>query len=354
MTSERTRRLRLLIALGAVLAGGWLAAHAALEGAARLAESRLGAWLWGGQEYRQILTPGRFADRGAPRLYVCGASVVREAFPPDVLERELPGWEVQNLGTSIGTLQDARVLLEYLAAAYGPEALPDALAVGFTPRMAVSLGVEESPVLGTIDRYGPRFDVRREGAEPELVASGPVEALRERLAFLAERGTRYANGLRALALAGRTLARGGSLDALQLPPRLTLSDYDHLPPVPVEERRERLTRRDGYWHRMHGFDFASRADAIRRDVRRLRALAIEHGIDLFAVLMPETSWNRAGYTPGVYETYRAILAEELADVPLLDLRSFLEDELFHDHCHASRAGARRLSRRLAELVAAPR
>ena len=93
------------------------------------------------------------------------------------------------------------------------------------------------------------------------------------------------------------------------------------------------------------------AERIRADFARLRALADRHGVRLFVVNLPEGSWTlKLHRRERFYADYFAVVQEALGEVPFVNLRRYLEDDEFYDWSHPTRAGAERLTDRLAVFL----
>lgn len=347
MPSELTRPRLLTLAAGFA---SLVLAHGALEAAALRAEAR-GASLWRGEEYLDVLTRSVWGDAAdGTRLLACGPSEAREAFRTELLEERLPGVRARSGALSWGTLADHQAMLDHVERTFGPEALPEVVVVGLTPRFVSNRGLELSPLVRAIDRWSPCCAAAVAGSSVALAPKSALAGLVARASFRLRQGPRYAAGLLALA---RELARAALPDA-----DLALLD-ERLEPYRFarrEPRGEWLVRRfveepRGLWLDVQAWDPRAEEDRVRADVGRLARTCAERGIELFAVNLPVRPAARPFYDPALLAEYVEVVRAALGEVPLLDLQDLLADEEFFDSVHTTRAGAERTTEAVAAWLA---
>jgi hypothetical protein len=329
-------------------------AYALLEGTARLAERYLGAYLWKEQDYLRLFSPANHVGRGAGRLLIYGPSEAREGLLPEELEKRLPGLKPYQNAQSIGTLEDGLVVLNYLEAAYGPSAIPDALLLGISTRFIASIRLEPSPLLRGIESYSPHFRVDESQHPPGLVPRSTLDSLRARLAILRLQPDRYRRGL--FAFASRT--------AIALEPRLLAYRRLQEPILPAKYQvgkmmdtdrlRKWLVEPGNFWEAVHKWDPDRDRERVTRDLGLLLDFTSSHNIALYVVNLPELSWNRALYAPGRYEAYLKVVRGAIGNTPFLDLRMFLTDEEFFDDAHPTWPGGIRVSEKVAAFIGSAR
>lgn len=280
---------------------------------------------------------------------LCGPSEVREAFLDEPLSAAL-GLDVHQDACSMGTLHDVLLQLEYLHAAYGAQALPERLVVGFSARMVANLQASDRPLQDAIDRYSPCYAVERGGDRPRLRAKGAFAGMASWLALWAHRGRRYTAALKTLRRELVVWLQPERRHDYGLRIGTLPSKFHHMRPRSEAEKLAVVDEVDGLWREV----FAWRPDpeALLAEVGALREFAAQHGVRLYAVNMPEYSVVRSRYQEGVYRRYLELLAAALGTTPFLDLRTELDDSEFFDTCHPTLAGARKLSDRLAAWLRA--
>lgn len=342
----RSRARYVLASAGCALAL-YGAVNAGLERAARHVELHERATMWWWEEWLQLFIPTNYEERGAGRLFLCGASGVREGVLIDRLEERLPGWEVSMEAFSLSTVETAVLHLEYIEAAYGADALPDAILFGVSPRTVHDDPPPDFvPFVPAIDRYCPSFRVDTSGERPVLEPKGTWDSLASRYRFLVHQQGRYETAAWVLLWRPLVGALFPSLRERGLRNlKLKVPKWHHLSPLD-KSRYPEIAR--GQWLPWKPREAAER---IRADFARLRALADRHGVRLFVVNLPEGSWTlKLHRRERFYADYFAVVQEALGEVPFVNLRRYLEDDEFYDWSHPTRAGAERLTDRLAVFL----
>lgn len=340
-------RLAVVACVGALL----VSVHLVLEGAARFAERRLGAFLWKQQDYLRLFSAENYVGKGAGRLLIYGPSESREGLLPEEIERAVPGFKPYQHSQSIGTLEDGLLVLEYIERAYGRSAIPDALLLGITTRFIGDIRVQPSPLQQGINLYSPHFRVEGDGHPPALVDRSRFELVGARFALLGLQPDRYRRGI--LAIAGRA--------ATQVVPTLSAQRWTWEPAVPAKylmgkwnteaATKKWLTTPGNFWDKVHAWDPERDRERVTHELRLLLDYTARHHVQLYVVNMPELSWNRDLYLPGRYESYLSLVKEALGTTPFLDLRTFLANADFWDDAHPVWPAGIRVSRRVGEFIA---
>jgi hypothetical protein len=345
--SERTRALFATLAACAL---AWLVAAVALEATARFVEERLGAYLWVEEEWMQWFTPGRYAPSPEPAVLVLGPSEAREAFWPEPFRARL-GARLLNESLSMSSFEDGVTQLELIEASYGRGTLGRWLVVAVTPRFLLGFTPGERPLPIALARYHPELAID-ESVEPQrLVPKSPLGGIVARVRFVGHAGKRYRRALRTLALAARD-GRGGDWEGLLRANFLVSSRYHAFPAHDKAEYYAWTAAGKGVYEQMRHMRAEPRRETILRDFARIREIAERNGARVLVVNLPEGGWLRRGfYDPGVYESYRAVLAEAAGELPLLDLREALPDDAFYDWNHPTYAASLQLSERVAAWIA---
>lgn len=347
-------RPRFALAAAATALAFAAATHAVLEPLASHVESVHGAYLWKDEEWLQLFTRDRYADRGAGRVLVYGPSETREALLTPRLEQALPGLECLQNAQSMGTIEDGLVLLDYIDREYGPGAVPSVVVLGVSTRFVANIRAQESFLLSSIDKYAPHFRVNRRTSPPRLEPKSAWESQLAWFRFRLRQQRRYQGTLKALLREALAAANSPLADSPWLLRALSPAKYHGLEPVPLAETRAWLADPKGFWSAVHAWDPDEHRERVLRDVRGWRDFCREHGTTLYVVNMPEVSWNRDLYPAGRYERFLAVLREALADTPFLDLRMLVPDEEFYDSCHPTIEGCARVSDAVAAFVARDR
>lgn len=354
--SSDPRHARHTLALIGLALLCWAGSHLLMERAARFVEMRSGEFLWWQEEFLQLLTPTNYIGRGAGRLMLYGPSEAREGLMPEAFDEVLaPDLRAYQNSQTVAIMDDGLVLLDYIAQAYGEDAVPDGLVFGITTRVMANIRFWEdrSPIYWSIDHYSPWFKTDRESDPPRLAPKSTWESLYARLDFLTRQQRRYTLALVGL---GRMAIRRVDPELAEDPDvwyMLTAHKFHHLPRH--EGGGEKWLENPGnpYGQLFH-WNPEAYASTMRDRLQQLRRFADEHGMEVFVVNLPENVTVRRKYDPGVYEAYLRIVREGLGDTPFLDLRDFLDRGEFYDHCHPTRSGSRRMSRRIAEFIAEQR
>jgi hypothetical protein len=337
------------VAVLAVAVASVLAAHVGFEAAARWAELRLGAYLWKNQDQLRALAAHLHVDRGHDRLSIFGPSEAREGLLPDVIGPALPGIRAYQNAQSMGTFDDALLMLDYIARAHGPTAVPRRLLLGVTPRFVANLRTTPSPVVDSVRTYSPFFDVDAAQNPPSLVPRPFGRGLVARWRLLGLQPDRYRRGLVALALAA---AHPFAPDiATRYSRRWLRPSNDFRGRWASDEATERwLLADDGFWRLVHAWDPADDRARVTDEFHRLIDYANRYGVRVYVVNLPELSMVRARYRPGRYDAYLATVREAIGETPFLDLRTFLRDDEIWDDAHPTLDGAVRLSTEVAAFI----
>jgi hypothetical protein len=335
-----------------LLAGVFLVAtHLVLEGTARFAEGHLGAYLWKEQDYLRLLSPANHVNRGAGRLFIYGPSEAREGLLPEEIGRVVRDLRPYQNAQSIGTLEDGLVVLDYIEAAYGPTAIPDAILLGITTRFIGDIRSQPSPLFKGINRYSQHFKVDEGSHPPRLVQRSAIESWIARLSLLRLQPDRYRRGVFAVA----------SRLAVGAVPALGAYQKSWEPIMPAKYLEGKLSRESeikkwlaspkSFWAAVHDWEPERDRARVMREVGLLLNYTRRHGIKLYVVNMPELSWNRDLYKPGRYEAYLDMVHSAFGNTPFLDLRTFLSDDEFFDDAHPVWHAGIRLSRRVGDFIA---
>ena len=328
------QRVRPLVATFLCVALAFISAHALMERLSVWAERDQGAYLWWREEMMQLFTPTNHVGRGEGRILLTGPSEIREALLPDVMSETL-GRSVYQHALSLGTLDAVVLQLEYIERIYGPTAMPDVLVVGVTPRFASNVpALDAGPFRDYVGLYSPylRIDADR----VELVEKGWLQSLASRARRFAHQPKRYKGALRTLK---RELLGG---DDFKLRP----SKFHHRG-VLRKRRYFRMVEEEG----RIPWPLEKARPAIERGFARLTALCKRHDVELVIIAMPEGTWARSDlhYPPGYYGRFLSLIRRE-SGVDVLNLRAFLRDGEFHDWCHPTLPGARRVTARVSEYI----
>lgn len=323
-----------VIAVFILIAVSFFCSHALMERLAVWAERDQGAYLWWREEMMQLFTPTNHVDRGEGRILLTGPSEIREALLPDVMSETL-GSSVYQHALSLGTLDAVVLQLEYIERLYGPTAMPDMVVVGVTPRFVSNVpALDEGPFRDYVGRFSPwlRIDAQR----VELVEKGWLQSLASRSRLYAHQPKRYKGALRTL---NRELFGG---DDLKLRP----SKFHHKGILP-KEKYFRVVEEEG----RIPWKLEEAMPAVERGFARIVALCERHDVNLVVLAMPEGTWARSDlhYPPGYYKRFLR-LVRRVSGVKVLNLRSFLRDGEFHDWCHPTLSGARRVTTRVCEHI----
>ena len=361
--ADRARALRHVLLAGACALAAFVVAHAGLHSLA-LHFERGGASLWWQEQHLRLFMRSNYAAGERPRLLFTGSSEAREGFDGETFAARFAAWKTDQHPWIWSTLTELALCLEYLERAYGDDALPEAMVVGITPRYVADLREWPSPFFSSINRYSPRFRVEFDDADsqagPRLVEREGREAMRARINYFKHQGNRYRGAWKGALRGGLVAIAPEWGESAWLRTRLVTQSFHQLEDWTPAVRRAVFLEPDAVDAR-----YASFANHLRNmrawnpddDAERIRAafaalfdVTDRHGMRVFFVCLPEVSWNRDGFGAERDSTYLRILAESARDAPVLDLRDLLRDDEFHDHQHANRAGALRLSARVSDWL----
>lgn len=341
-----SKRIRLILGGAACVLAVYVVANVTMGSVARWVEVEQDGYLWWSEEWLQLFGAQNFEDRGQGRILLTGSSEVREGFLFDEFEAELVNFEVYNNAYSNHTLTTFLLVLEYLEMVYGPSALPEKIVLGVTPWFLLDdPTVEVSYLPRVIDRYSPFVTVDVESRPPRLVPKGRFDSMRSRYRWLKHQARRYRGAARGAMRAVVLALSPGLADRYWVRHQLVPSMYHHLPPIDQREQLEELRSVS-----RSSADSTGRAEVVRGEYQRLRALATRHDIDLYVVNMPQSTWMVDGYFAESYDHYKELLRSVVGDDPFLDLGRFLRDNQFYDMVHPNLEAARRISSRVAQFV----
>jgi hypothetical protein len=373
-----SRRLRLSLSVIGLVAAIYLVVTLSLQALARTAETTGRVYPYKREEWLLYLLPTLWPHGGKPLLLLTGASTTREDFLVEDFTSAFPEYRVFQGGFSLGTLGDVLAALEYVEREHGARALPAILVLGVSPRFLAEIPADR-PFAQGLARYSARYRVpARTAAEFGLEPKPALSGLIDHASFLLQKqGPRYQTAAAWLigTLAGtdfgirltqsapvRFILRAGRR-ARVLPPRaaeLGIRDYAlelvspyryHAEtPYTVQELMTALNNPNSWWQDVHRWEPAADAGVIRGRGAALLAFTRRHKIELYLVNLPEHRLSRLGYRPGPLERYHSLLRSTFGEVPLLDLRCFLDDTEFYDAEHAVLSGARRVTARVIGFV----
>ncbi len=338
----RSDRLKHVLAAAGCALVAWAGSVFALESVCRWAESHSNVYLWWWEEWLQLFTPANYVDRGEGRVFLCGASEMREGFLVDELDARLPDAEPYQEAFSYATLQSVRLRLEFIEAVHGATAMPDAVVLGFTPRLMLNHPpVADVPAVQAIADYSANVAVDTDASPPVFVEKGLVEGLVARFRLLTRQSGRYRAGALAglLYLTSAKHRESLGVDSRLRPPKwhkLKELDKTRYPAVAAEMKRT--------WRRKLP------VKDLRHDLRAIQDLCDRHGILLVGVDMPEASWMRSAYPEEFRRQYREEVRAALGDTPWLDLSELLTDYDFFDWAHPKRVGALKITEKVADFL----
>ena len=366
-------RLRLACSTLGVIAVTGLVVLEGLQALARTAESS-GAYPYQEEDWLRYLLPSLWPGDRQPLVLLTGPSTARENLLGEEFAAAFPGHRVFQGGISAGTLTDIMASLQYVERVHGPEALPEIMVLGVSPRFLAEVPADRPFAIG-LNQYsrwyrvpdGPRdgFGLVRKPvlrgllAEARFLTRKQPARYRTALAWLVTRaiGPEASERLWASPVAGGFVRSG--LGERFLPPRLRELGIH-------EFARERISPQkylgswhldapglerwvddpESFWGQVRRWDLAGDSLAVRRRALALIAFAEAHRIDTYVVNLPERSIGRVRHAPGFDARFRRYLTSVFEPLPVLDLRDFLADAEFRDVEHALPEGARRVTRQV--------
>jgi hypothetical protein len=324
----------------------YIGTNVAMERLARWVEVEQDGYLWWREEWMQLFGAENFVDRGRSRILLTGSSEVREGFLFDEFEAQLQGFDVYNNAYSSSTLESLLIVLQYIETAYGPAAMPQKIVLGVTPLFLLGEPpLEESYLPRVINTYSPFLRLVLGSQPARLIRRGPLASLVARYRYLTHQSRRYQGALRGLVRAGLLNVSPGLADRYWLRLRLVPSYYHDLPPRDQSEHLRALRR-----NLPSPPDPVAEAATVRAHWRMLKDFTRDHGIDLYVVNMPQSTFMLEDYYVKTYADYEQLLRSLTSDVHYLDLARFLRDDEFYDIIHPRLASARIISRRVAQFV----
>jgi len=321
--------------------------HALMESLARWAEVRQNEYLWGQEEYLQLFTPTNYTGRGRGRILICGPSEAREDLLTDVFDRRFPGLHTYQSAHGAATLHDVTLQLAYMERVYGPSAAPDILVLGVSPRFVANISLVAPPFIEGMNKYSPYYRVDDSVDPPRLAPKSVWESLVARARLLLHQQPRYRAALDG---AWRALRHPERMRDYSYRAGLTPAKYHFKKQWSAKMRQTRFLEPASHWPKTHSWDASAHRGEVIREMTQVRDYARRNGVRLYVVNMPEISWNRRLFDPERYQHYLGVLHEVFGD-QFLDLRTLLHDEEFQDLVHATLAGSRMVSERVAGFVA---
>jgi len=335
---------------------------AGLQSLAEAAERAGESYPWRDEDWLRYLLPDLFVGDGERRALIIGPSEAREDLLYERLDSAFPGVRHIQGAQSMGTLEDALLLLEYLEHAHGADALPDRIILGTTPRFVSSIRRgTRSPLAMAINRYSPEYRVVRSREGPRLVRKDQWDGIAARIRFAGKQPDRYraavcATLLRAFpqhdAADGAAPAGGGPIARLARGLDRCRSPYrwHGAPPLERDELEGWLKDPTSFWSATRRWNPDVDAKRIVPELRRLRAFAERHGITLHLVNLPEHPLFRNSFPPARYQGYLRLLQQGLGNVPCLNLHTALSASEFFDLGHATLPGAIRVTDLTIEFI----
>ncbi len=348
-STPRSKYLKGLAAVFAVLFAALLLSHAGLEVLARWAESKPGYYLWRSNDHLLLFSPARFHYAGKGHVMIFGASEAAEGFVDKTMERRLPGLTVENLAYDGAMFSDLLLQLRYLETAYGAAAMPSDIVVGLSVRYVANFKIHDTRLFNeAIDRYSTdRVAVTPSGTR--LVPKGRLDAGISWLRFRLHQTERYRFALKAAGIelaykvapewAKRRNLRG-SLGKAKYWSRVRGGD---------EENKTRLMG-IRHWQQSRVWKASDHRAMVENEMNAVLDFAHRHHVRLYFVNMPMLTATKSIFAPGILEDYLQTIDAVRGDAPLLDLSGLLPDEEFADIAHASQKGAQHLSTATADFI----
>jgi len=379
---QRPHKLRLVLtSVGSVLLL-WTVVFTGLNAVSRWGEIHQDSYPWKEEDYLRYLLPSLHEERGADRMLLVGPSEAREGFIYQRFQEAFPTMSVFQGGQASGTFDDMLLALEYIDRVYGPDARPEALVVGITPRFVSNIiSWDEPPLYGAINRYSPYYAVEHTPEGSRLVAKPWWEGLAGRVRFLSKQRQRYLTAMFTVLnrIMGDTLPypvyeeayftkirRSGtpgpmvlrSIRVFKLRPSLgrwsaiyiSPYKYHHGAPRSLQSITGWIQHPESFWYAVHAWEPAEDAALIHRQFERLKTLAEQWNTRLYVVNLPEHPVNRAGYRPGRYEQYLELVQASLGDTPFLNLRDLFQEEGFYDAGHLTLPASVQMTDRVSAFI----
>jgi hypothetical protein len=329
-----------------------------LHGLAQWAEREASSYPWGTEDYLRYLVPTMVGASERNTILIAGPSEAREALLYEKFEEAFPGTRTVQGGLSVGTLDDFLLALDYWRRMFGDDAIPRTFVIGVTPRFVANIPRRERIFARSITRYSPRYNVEYSPFHSTLVEKRAWEGALARGRFFLKQPGRYRAALCTVFLrtllrsqpeaftpivsrsagpvATRFLGRRPSLGRLER----CRSPYHYRggSPVPAESIENWIRNPESFWYQAHQWNPDSELPEIRAQFERLRRLAAELDVEVFAVNLPEHPLNRVGYDPAAYASYLTLLRETFG-AHFLELRELIAAADFHDAGHVSAEAA---------------
>jgi hypothetical protein len=318
-----------------------------MEQVAQWVEVEQNGYLWWAEEYMQLFSATNFVGRGEHRILLCGSSEGREGFLFDVMEADLPGFEVFQNSYSAGSMTTLLIMLDYIEKAYGSTAMPDKIVLGITPWFVTNrYSINESHVPTVINKYSPYYRVDRTQGELHLVPKNRLEAMVARYRLLTQQSRRYQGALRGVFRAIVTYFRPDLADAYWLRRGLVPSKYHHLPRRSNKNAAIHWVMRS----KLPSIEPGPYRETMRKEFAKLQEFTKRNGIELYVVNLPQSKWLIDEYFGASYDENVQATACLIGDTPFLDLGRFLSEEEMFDLLHPTLDGSRKVSRRVAQFV----
>ena len=330
-----------------------------LHGVSEWAEREASSYPWGAEDYLRYLVPTMVGASGRNTILIAGPSEAREALLYEEFEDAFPGTRTVQGGLSVGTLDDFLLALDYWRRMFGDDAIPRTLVIGVTPRFVANIPRRERIFARSLTRYSPRYKVDYSPYHSTLVEKRVWEGALARGRFLLKQPGRYRAALCTVFL--RTLLRsrpeaftavaarsGEPTTARFMGRRPSLARVERCrspyhyrggSPESAESIERGIRHPDSFWYEAHHWNPEAELSEIRAQFERLRRLAAELDVEVFAVNLPEHPLNRAGYDPAAYASYLELVRESFEPTHFLELRELIAAGDFYDAGHVTVNGA---------------
>ncbi len=355
---------------------------------AHWAERSANTYHFKNQDWLLYLLPTMINTGDQNKLFLFGESAVRENFIYEQFNREFPSMATFQGALSLGTLDDALLVLNYVKRVYGDEALPKVLVLGISPRFVANIPYQYSPLVDAINRYSPFYCVGKTSSGSYLIPKNRWESLVSRMRFQQKQQPRYLAAFSALlfrflddglpyesfiqefpkirafrsALSMRSLNNlSSAIDYVQdigvgtsvgrwLRIKTSPYKYHHLVPWHPENMVKWLHHPESFWVKVYAWDPQKSESTVRLQFAQLLTFTSKHGIQLYVVNLPENALSRALYDPINYQNYHNLVLDSLDNVPFLDLREMLSEQDFYDVVHANLSGALRVTDKVVQFI----